>query len=358
MFDMDGKQFIQHDTIPFLASLFQISESEAKEKPLTWQVFPESHDALASDFLHPEIFYGSIRKYWKRFVALNEVGYGIFLCSAITESAKRTQQDVKQFCYVMVDIDDKDRDCSAHPEPPCPIADFGLSQSPNSPTCIVASGHGVHLYYRLSEPASRTEWPSLLKIRLGLYERFQSWGADRKVAVDMARVMRVPGMYNMKSEPQPVRVLMYSGSTYTIDALLAAFPYTEKATVPPEDMPEALPDFVPVLPLEERISLALDALDEHPEAIEGEDGSTTTLRAAQIGFAHALTPEQVLALLLSEYNDRCEPPWEPRDLKRKVLEAYKYARTHNRIGSALPEFRQQRIVAFKKQMENMGIENA
>jgi hypothetical protein len=355
---MDAKQFIQHDTVPFLATLFQLTAEEAKSKDLTWQVFPESPDALASDFLHPQIFYGSLYKHWKRFVALNEAGFGIFLCSALTNSAKRTQMDVRQFYYVMVDIDDKDRDQTIHPEPPTPIADFGLDQAPSTPTVIVQSGHGWHLYYVLTAPASRADWPSLLKIRLGLYERFRSWGADRKVAVDMARVMRLPGTMNMKSAPAPVQVMMYCGSTYTIDDLLAAFPYSEPVQIPSEDEPmEVLFDYTPSLPLDERISLAMDALDDHPAAIETQDGSSTTLRAAQIGFAHALTPEETFALLLSEYNERCEPPWEPKDLKRKVREAYRYAKKHNLIGSALSDFKQQRIAQIRKQMDQYGIED-
>ncbi|WP_165252967.1 phage/plasmid primase, P4 family [Paludisphaera soli] len=70
---------------------------------------------------------------------------------------------------------------------------------------------------------------------------------------------------------------------------------------------------------EQRASAYLAKVDP---AIEGQDGSGTTLRAAMIGPGFDLAPDVAFRLLRDEYNPRCEPPWSDKDLRRKVDQAY------------------------------------
>lgn len=67
-----------------------------------------------------------------------------------------------------------------------------------------------------------------------------------------------------------------------------------------------------------------------PAAIEGEFGSTQTLKAAiALVKGFDVPPDQALALLKAHYNPRCVPPWSDRDLARKVKEA---ARSRTPVG--------------------------
>jgi len=59
-----------------------------------------------------------------------------------------------------------------------------------------------------------------------------------------------------------------------------------------------------------------------PPAIEGQGGSRQTFMAVLAMVRGFSLPEQdALDLLLSEYNPRCQPPWEAKELERKVRDA-------------------------------------
>jgi P4 family phage/plasmid primase-like protien len=65
---------------------------------------------------------------------------------------------------------------------------------------------------------------------------------------------------------------------------------------------------------------------ELPGAVQGQGGDLNTLKAALICRDLGLNEHQVYELLAKEYNSRCSPPWEPRELQDKVINAFKYAR--------------------------------
>lgn len=59
-------------------------------------------------------------------------------------------------------------------------------------------------------------------------------------------------------------------------------------------------------------------LDGHPPAIEGSGGNRTTFAAAcALVWGFGFTPEEAMPLML-EYNARCEPPWNQRELDRML----------------------------------------
>ncbi len=60
-------------------------------------------------------------------------------------------------------------------------------------------------------------------------------------------------------------------------------------------------------------------------AVEGQGGDAHTFRAACMGRDHDLSP-LVFWPILEEWNDRCEPPWDPADLREKMDRAYLYAK--------------------------------
>lgn len=100
---------------------------------------------------------------------------------------------------------------------------------------LVNSGRGVHVYWPLSEPVPRDEW---LPIAEALKRACVKAGlrSDPTVPADAARVLRVPGTHNYKSDP-PLAVDMFAAGHHTYD--LADF----KAVI--EDFAGATPAPVP-----------------------------------------------------------------------------------------------------------------
>lgn len=69
-------------------------------------------------------------------------------------------------------------------------------------------------------------------------------------------------------------------------------------------------------------------------AVEGQSGDLTTFQVACRVRDYGLSEDAACELMLDEYNPRCEPPWEPGELRGKVGNAYRYAT--GAPGSAAP----------------------
>jgi hypothetical protein len=73
------------------------------------------------------------------------------------------------------------------------------------------------------------------------------------------------------------------------------------------------------------LELAIKRLKGASPAIEGDGGDAATYKLACEIRDLGVSAEQCLSLMLSLWNENCEPPWEPPDLKKKVENAYSYA---------------------------------
>jgi hypothetical protein len=71
-----------------------------------------------------------------------------------------------------------------------------------------------------------------------------------------------------------------------------------------------------------RYQLCEAAIDSYPPAIQGEHGDDRTYHAAHIGMDFGLTSEEFWPLFL-KYNQRCQPPWEEKELEKKIRSAEK-----------------------------------
>lgn len=83
-----------------------------------------------------------------------------------------------------------------------------------SPSIVVASGHGVHLYWLLDKPQdvaspkSRADFESMLR---NLYEDL---GSD--ATQDVTRLLRLPGFANVKQAPVPCEIVQLTQIRYSI----------------------------------------------------------------------------------------------------------------------------------------------
>ncbi len=97
--------------------------------------------------------------------------------------------------------------------------------------------------------------------------------------------------------------------------------YLRRPERPKNPQPSALPEPVDG---ERKIKCARAYVAKMPEAIQGSNGSGSTFSVACFLVRDLnLTPEQAMPVML-EYNDRCQPPWEQRDLEKKLRDADKF----------------------------------
>ncbi|WP_374266816.1 PriCT-2 domain-containing protein [Zoogloea sp.] len=91
-----------------------------------------------------------------------------------------------------------------------------------SPTWIVDSGNGLHVYWALEESTIREPWEATTG-RLKLLCQNLNFLADPSRTTDAASVLRLPGTTNRKdpANPKPVRIL-HKGKPVTLEAFDAA----------------------------------------------------------------------------------------------------------------------------------------
>jgi len=80
---------------------------------------------------------------------------------------------------------------------------------------------------------------------------------------------------------------------------------------------------------------AIAWLKDAPVSVEGEGGDITAFKVAAKLKDFGCTEEQALGLLVSHWNERCEPQWSLDELTAKVAHAYRYGKEPQ--GSAAPE---------------------
>lgn len=90
------------------------------------------------------------------------------------------------------------------------------------------------------------------------------------------------------------------------------------------------------LDLPDAIAAAAKWLQRHAElAIEGAGGDAATIRVANRMQDFGLSVDQTVDLMLDHWNDRCAPPWDADELRRKVENAERYRQAP--VGVASPE---------------------
>jgi len=96
------------------------------------------------------------------------------------------------------------------------------------PTYIINSGHGVHAYWVLEQPARYEDFITVEKLNLALKDQFNG---DPAVC-QYGETMRLPGSINFKLKPVPVIILYNSRKKYSLeeimDSLAAKIPAEKK----------------------------------------------------------------------------------------------------------------------------------
>lgn len=96
----------------------------------------------------------------------------------------------------------------------------------------------------------------------------------------------------------------------------------------------AVPEDI-TLDTDEKIRQAVAYLDRAAPAIEGDGGDMHTFTVACCVRDYGVSESQCLSLMLQDWNNRCDPPWDYEGLAFKVSNAYRYAA--NPAGVRSPE---------------------
>lgn len=173
-----------------------------------------------------------------------DVYFGVGLQGEKPQTGRGTAEGVVAIPGLWVDVDVQGPGHKADDLPPTIEDAQAFVQSfPLPPTIMVASGGGLHVYWlfrelwTLESPAERQDAQRLARrfqATLIAAARERGWKLDN--TSDLARVLRVPGTMNRKSEPVEVRILeLHDDRRYNPDEFDLYL--VELDTAPAADMP-------------------------------------------------------------------------------------------------------------------------
>ena len=191
-----------------------------------------------------------------------------------------------------------------------------------TPTMIVVSGHGVHLYWRLLEPI--TDLNRWTEIQKRLIEVCKSDPAIH----DPARIMRLPGFMNVNGD-QPTPCYIHdadSGRRYSLDDILAHLPPEPpkpKAHTPARTFPNIDGGSLGVQGEATDNLRRAEAYADRFEPVEENRNSTAFGRTSALVEKFDLDAKDALPLI-EKANDKADDPLDPDELEQVVEKAVRH----------------------------------
>ena len=191
------------------------------------------------------------------------------------------------------------------------------------PTIVVHSGHGLQAYWLFKEPwylESNEERHQAERLSYAFQQALKANAARLNYTVDMtwdlARVMRLPGSVNIKTDPVPVTVLKTDGPRWTEEGMARTIGQ-DLDQLGPIQRPEDSVQIVPAAELSQtKLELLWETFPQQQRAWSGgtvpsswDDSSSgrdwaACMAAAQAGW----TPEEIATLLYKGYELRGDTP--------------------------------------------------
>lgn len=302
---------LEAHTLPFLAVLLSCSPREAWDHPMTFQVFDDREDRR--DQKMARTLQGSLASRCEELEERNLEGAGVFFAVNETDGAGRSKANIRALRAWWADLDSQEG------------LTLNIKDFPLAPSLLVRSGHGAHVYWCATEPFPCSKDPARLQAHEAELRQIQvaltNLGADPMVC-EVARVLRLPGFFNRKRQPHGLVELAHASSVrYSQADLQAAFPVLNSAE--PQRFHKTTLRSMATDQIHRARAYAKVLAKENP-AIAGAQGHRTTLQTAiKVACGFDLTAEAAFDVLWEEYNPMCQPPWNERDLSRKIQEALK-----------------------------------
>lgn len=146
--------------------------------------------------------------------------------------------------WLDIDVKDETKGYKSITDAITALGNFRTAAGLPKPSMVVGSGGGIHVYWLTNRPMTIEEWYPLA-VALVAATVAHGLKCDTGVTTDAARVLRVPGTLNHKTEPaKPVTILARTDFDYTVEKLTAALePYRVAGA-----LPEHLQGFAPHMP--------------------------------------------------------------------------------------------------------------
>lgn len=129
--------------------------------------------------------------------------------------------------YLDIDVKDPPKGYASLGDAIGAVTEFCIKTTTPSPTVLVGSGGGLHVYWISDRDLTVAEWePYAEGLKSAAIEFFGSKRIDVGVTGDSARVLRIPGTFNYKIEghPRVVRILHMQDHDYDFATALAHLP--------------------------------------------------------------------------------------------------------------------------------------
>lgn len=158
--------------------------------------------------------------------SLDEAGWDVYFAPAAYQAKRRLAADAVSIPALWLDLDcGPDKAYPTQAEGLRALRSWIQDQGLPTPSYIVSSGYGLHIYWCLDHPCERDVWLPVAK-HLKQAASLSGLRADPTRTADSASILRVPGTHNHKdpSNPLAVKVLLDSDETVDIEAFRASLP--------------------------------------------------------------------------------------------------------------------------------------
>lgn len=256
--------------------------------------------------------HGTLEQHWQELVDVNANGGGVFV---MVNQGDGRVHDGQRTCRT---------DASVNALRALFVDDDSGELTPQSleltPSIIVKSRRGLHAYWllRRGEP---------LKAFSPAQEALAAALATDRIK-DLARVLRVPGFLHQKDRKAPFMVHLVQVTSpaprYSIAEVLEGVGGGRSAAAAPAPLVAVPPPVVqrPPLAADNAFARAQAYIRHLPRAVSGQRGHDALFDVAcAIVRGFRLSEPEALALILSDYNPRCDPPWTDKEVEHKVRDA-------------------------------------
>lgn len=231
--------------------------------------------------IHPGGSYSSYDDCASKLASINEVGGGIYFTVNASNGASRRTTDIEEVRALFVDLDDA---------PLEPV----LECWPTPSIIVQTSQNKFHCYWLVNDcPLEQFKGIQLL-----LKDKFNG---DPKVH-DLPRVMRVPGFYNMKSDPFMIKVIGGNSRVYKTEEVLEGLEL--------EDLANKITEGI-----EERHGVLDSQLESKAAGVGERHGTLLTMARKYAGKGYT---EDQITKLLHEANTRFVPPIPLKRLNSEI----------------------------------------
>lgn len=282
---------------------------------------------------------GAVRKFWRQahdlvslapeLERLNRDGWNVYVgANARNDDGLSSDENVSICRCLFADFDHIDASDGLSPSEIILtlIEEKGLPV----PTLVTFSGHGVHCYWRLLEPAAPDNWRCL-------QERLNAHLASDPTIKNPERIMRLPGFKNVKDPTKPVDCFIVQAdpkTVYPVDEIEQALPQ-----LPTKEPPAPLVQPAATAGAKEAKARAVLYAAKWERCGEGERNAQAFRHAAQMLRDFDL-PEIDAWEIVADWNTGNTPPLDEKELRVAFQDAQKYSK--GAVGSKIAESRPSR----------------